>query len=511
MGFTDAVTVHESNARTSRMQRTSNIWWFGVTALASIFLLACTMPITEADSYWHIRMGLDILEHWRFTGDPSWTFGPADTSWQTTQWMSEIVMGLAWQWFGWAGIATLRIVTVMLMLVSLAYAIRAVVPRWRRDVWAKLLTIVGVLLLISIGLWIQERPQVVSFILYPWVGVLLLRFMYTGVWPKWWLLGGVCIVWGWFHPGALIVAPLLVLVFLIRHAIRYGARPIVRHGLEGIPVLIAVAVAPAIGPTGINVYKQAILIQRAATDFNIIEWMPVTTNSALFVVWFALLVLWGVSTAISLYRHACSPRLAIMEGVFLLALTTLSISAGRYLGVVFLVAAPLAMRKVASVSRTTSRAYASRLLLWGLSSIIILSSLLQSAAALSTLQPSEAESPWRAWSGLRDTDGERRVLVQYNISGKTQMLTRDGVRTSLEGRSDRYGPYLEDYATLLAGKRGWESIFDERYSDATDALLDEDSALVEFLEERGWVVRCTEAAYTWLTAPGVDGECADSE
>lgn len=485
-----------------------SVWSFFPPLLLLLGVSWAIRGVSETDVYWHILMGQDILEHMRLTGDPSWVFGPGNESWQTTQSASEIALYLGYSSLGWLGIVILRVLFLIGLALSLFFVMRAAIPlALRRSRLHMVVTLIGVPLLIASPFIVMERPQSVSLILLPLIGLCALRLLYTGKWPRWWALGLLCVIWSWFHGAVLIVAPILMTAFIVRCLV-LRSRPTLGALREGALVVAAVAIAPVLGPLGVGYYRQAYLIQQASSEV-ILEWLPAKTTEFVFIAWCILLALW-VFGALKSSRLISGriPRPIALEAVWLLVLVAVSLVAFRYIPVVALIATPLIARRLALglATRSTPRLLLPR---WWVGALICFSALLTVTGAVSTLanvQPVREGSPERAWAGLRDAPQERRVLVFYNVSGATLMMTRPGVSVSIDGRTDRYGDLIPGYLELTSGKYGWEDTF-SNYADATDALILKESPLREHLIEEGWSVVCEDGDYVWLSAPGFSGSC----
>lgn len=485
-----------------------SVWTFFPPLLLLLGAAWAIRGVSETDVYWHILMGQDILLHLRLTGDPSWVFGPGDDTWQTTQWVSEVALYLAYDSLGWLGIVILRLLLLLGLAVSLYFAIRAAVsPSLRGSKLNMVVTLIGIPLLMASPFMAMERPQAVSLILLPWIGLYALRLLYTGQWPRWWAIGLLCVVWAWFHGAVLIVAPILAGAFFVRCTV-LRVKPTIRTLREGLLVIAAVAIAPALGPLGFGYYRQAYLIQQASSEV-ILEWLPSKTTEIAFISWVALLALWAFGSLKSWRATAGRiPKPIVLEGVWLLLLLGLSLVAYRYIPVAILIAAPLIARRLALslASRPVPKPLLPR---WWVVALICFASALTITGAwptLSNVNPVREGSPERAWAALRDAQGERRVLVFYNISGATLIMTRPGVSVGIDGRTDRYGDLIPKYLELASGKYGWQDTFTD-YADATDALILKESALREHLIEMGWTLMCEDGDYAWLSAPGISGSC----
>src|SRR4051794_31624616 len=117
----------------------------------------CARPLTNTDTYFHLRFGEEFLNGWslRHPGSVS-TFATRD--WVPTQWLSEIVMARTEQWWGLAGLALLSgILQIALMVVLYAIA------RRRADAWLAMPVTAVALRAMQYGL--SMRPQVVSYVL----------------------------------------------------------------------------------------------------------------------------------------------------------------------------------------------------------------------------------------------------------------------------------------------------------------------------------------------------------
>jgi hypothetical protein len=467
-------------------------------------------PIKEVDLYWHIRMGADILENHRLSGDPAWTYGPSDSAWVTTQAGAEILLHLLYSMGSWTGVMLLRVLLAAAVTTSVILATTAVVRTRRTVPVDRAVALVSVVTALAMVAYVQERPQSLSLLLVPWVGVLLLRVMYADQWPRWWVVGLVVMVWCWFHGAGAIVGPVVIAGTVI-HALGAGGLhwlpPLVRSLRKGWAVILVALAAPMVGPLGLAYYPQASRIQESAT-MRILEWMPPGANSA--VVWLALALLgmW----ALSLVRLAATSgrvwRTFRMDMLLVIGLLIVMTSAGRYLGLGILLLGPLVARRLAQVwTRPPVRVERIKprtaVIVVGIVSLAV--GALAVAAAVN-VRPVARDDPLRVWRALATQPGERRVLVDYGLGGQAGLLA-DAV-VAIDGRADRYGgEAIDAYLAMTDGLPGWERTL-ARYPGTTDAVVPTISGLADRLEGEGWSPACVDGSYTWLTAPGVRGECA---
>jgi len=223
----------------------------------------CARPLTNTDTYFHLRFGEEFLDGWslRHPGSVS-TF--ATRPWVPTQWLSEIVMTRTEQWFGLAGLAWLSGFLEILLFVGLYAAVRG-----RAEPLVALPLTAVALYAMQSGL--SMRPQVVSYLLVAVVVAAWLRTLDDGR-ARWWL---VPLVWLWamlhgMWPVALVVGAVATVGLLLDRR----PRPVV---LRSAAVTAACAVAAALTPVGPSVYGAVLTVGSRARYFA--EWLPPTWTS----------------------------------------------------------------------------------------------------------------------------------------------------------------------------------------------------------------------------------------
>jgi hypothetical protein len=517
------VTALQTSTPTGRLRHRAGLgpsvstrWGLLAWLIAPVVFIVKLGAVDEPDVYWHVRMGADILENRRFTGDPGWTFGPIQPGWATTQAASEIVLNWIYGALSWEGLSLLRSAGAAALVVSLLIASSVPLRGRSARVTARAVAIVTLTVIAGVGPVLAERPQALSLVLLPWIGLLAMRVMYADRWPAWWWVGLLVMVWSWFHGAAVMVWPVLILAAVARAVGSGGLRwlPVLAASLrKGWAVILVAMVAPLIGPLGFTYYLQTLMIKDAATD-RIAEWLAATTDSATVIFALVLLILWGLSVVRITSRVSGVWRTIRMDGVFLGALLILELSAARYLLVSMLLAAPLVARRLAQAfpgaksqgDQPAERGVRSRKT-FGVVAIGC-AWLLAALVAVVTVPGTRAVGPTyplRIWQGLSQASPDHRVLVDYELGGQAQLIA--GVVVSIDGRVDRYGgAVVDDYTTLVNGEPGWSAVM-ANYASATDVVLRKDKGLVDRLLASGWSQACADRDYVWLTAPGTSGGC----
>ena len=489
--------------------RLDSTWGLLAWLLVPLVAVTAIGPVDETDVYWHLKMGEDILANGRFGGDPAWNYGPADAAWVTTQAAAEVLLHVIYSVGSWSGLVAFRIALGALVALSVLAALTRVVGKRPDLVVGRSVALVGTVTVASLVPYIQERPQTLSLLILPWIGLMSLRVMYADRWPRWWVVGLLVMVWSWFHGAAVLVGPLLAVAALI-HALGAGGLKwlpvLVRSVRRGWLVVLVAVLAPMVSPLGLGYYPQAMKIQEAASN-RIVEWMAPDANNGVFALALTLVAIWMISVV----RLAASSgrvwRTFRMDMLFLILMVIVASQAGRYLAIVTLLVSPLVARRLAQawsrpsvkIERLKRRPAQIVLVLVWVAVLIV------TGLSISHAKPVAKDRPLRIWTALASQPEERRAFVSYNLGGQAMLI--GDVVVNIDGRSDRYGGHRIDLIRDAgAGRSSWEKTFSE-YPGTTDVVLGNGTALLDILKKRGWQVACTDAGFTWLTAPGVSGSC----
>lgn len=465
-------------------------------------------PLDELDSYWHVRLGGWFLQTGNLSGDPGWTWGPHLDGWVSTQPVSEIVMYLVWQASGWPGIVALRIVGSAALLIIMYVVARKVLPAADRDSAAAarsraLLMLLGVL---CARIALQERPQIATFLILPFVGLWLVTLLKTGRWPRWW--AWLLLVWTWslFHGGALMAVGAMGLAALARVLTAADRRSefLLQLRTGTLPVLSAVLV-PMLSPAGLNYYPRFLAISQAGSKF-ISEWQPTIALEQPAIPLWLLIGAFGLSWW-RLMPPAGSParRLLAAEVLTVFGLILVGFSVVRNVVPAALILTPLlALTLFRAWEKSQFRKWElTGTMKWFEQAVVLAAvvgvtvAVIPAAAGAKPLNT--AKYPQSFYAALADSSGDRYVLNDYNLGGQLEMLTRDGVVPALDGRADRYGSEIItnlDYVTWTVP--GWEKKL-EAWTGATDFIVVSKTPIVDRLAASGsWYVNCVDGRYTWL-------------
>jgi hypothetical protein len=228
-----------------------------VVILTSL-VVNCASPLTNTDTYFHLRFGEEFLHGWslRHPGSVS-TFATRD--WVPTQWLPEVVMARTEQWFGLAGVAWLS----GLLEIALLVAVYAAARQEANPFVAISLTGLS---LFAMQTGLSMRPQVLSYLLVAVVTAAWLRTRHDGR-VRWWLIAATWL-WGMLHgmwPIALVVGVVAVTGLALDRAPR-------RLVLRALAVPLGSALAAALTPVGPALYTAVLAVGSRSSFF--VEWNP---------------------------------------------------------------------------------------------------------------------------------------------------------------------------------------------------------------------------------------------
>jgi hypothetical protein len=263
----------------------SRVWpalpWLVLAGILISLLVNTARPLTNTDTYFHLRFGHEFLHGWsvRHPGSVS-TFATND--WVPTQWLSEVVMAKTEDWFGLPGVAWLSGLLQVLLFLGVYVAARG-----RAEPLVAMPVTAVTLFAMQSGL--SMRPQVVSYLFTAVVVAASLRTLDDHR-VRWW---PVPLVWLWamlhgMWPVALMVGALATGGLALDRAPR---RVVVRSGAA----TLGCAVAAAVTPTGPALYGAVVQVGARTSYFA--EWQPpdwVSWQSGAFAVLLAatLVALW---------------------------------------------------------------------------------------------------------------------------------------------------------------------------------------------------------------------------
>ena len=458
--------------------------WHLLALLAALGTVRLAVgPLAETDVFWHIKVGEILTSHLRFPWPDPWSYTLPDAHWQSTSWLSEVLLYGLYHAGGAHGIIAFRLFLVAGLCALLA---RQLLPR--HTPWIGAVVFSGVAL--SMSVFDQERPQLISLLFLVWLSTTCRVAIREHRLPHPALIGATTWLWANFH-GYWTLVPLGLVGVAICLFVDQGsaAKPLAKRcGISAVAAVIAAALTPA-GP---GLLLSPFTVARAARGV-ISEWLPLEPATGYAVIFLLAIVGFVVSWARSPAR---TPR---GELVWVLALVAYALAARRNTGPALLLLAPwLADRLELTYGDGRPGPLVPRKLLPIVAAVAI-----PAIAVLQYTQPAvDPAKPAAIAHRLATQQQSLRVLDDYNVSGFLILYGGDRIRLAIDGRADRYGhDYIKRYTDAFLGSN-WKPLVRDLAPDV--AVVLRTSPLNEQLQDVAhWKPVQRDGSWVLLTRPGV--------
>jgi hypothetical protein len=409
--------------------------WILAASGGYILCLFAPQILNDGDTYMHIAAGNWIIQHRAVPSVDPFSYTFAGAPWVAHEWLSEVVMAIAYRLGGWSGMLILSGAALALTLGLLARHL----SRWLDPLPASLMLLTGAA---CIAGSLLARPHLLALPLIEiWTAGLLIAVEQRRV-P--WLLLPLMTLWANLH-GSFLFGLALACALALEAAIAAGAewQPAVRKwGLFLVCSVVAALITPhgwrgLVFPIELMSMKQLGLIgEWKSLDFQSTPPLEAALMAALYV---------------SLSRGV---RVPVLRLLMLMGLLHLAFQHARHemlFGVTgsLLFAGPLGVAlgyvkpvRVPGLGKPTAALAVSLFLAIAATGFRL---------AHPTVREDIFTSPGAAFAHVPASLAAMPVLNEYNFGG---FLIFNGVRPFIDGRADMYGDkFLEDYAELIQPNR----------------------------------------------------------
>lgn len=393
--------------------------------------------------------------------------------------------------FGWSSLIALRIGLSILLLLLLARTLihgasaRASVP-------------VFVATVMAVGGYLQERPQMVSFVLLvPAAGLVDAAVRAAALPRKRALIASLATValWANFH-GLWVLVPAFMCTAAVGGLL--DKERDVHLALRWVAFAGALALAGCLSPLGPGALVLPLRF-RGSTE-HIAEWSRTEIWSPYAL---GLLLLLGLIVVAWTRSPWHVPR---SEIAFVFLVVVFAGLAVRNVPPAAILLAPLARRlrmRIHPVDSATSPRERQFLATACIAGLIAAAGYVGFVSVhQDPLGDAEPLALARQLQSIpRDPDGKLRVLDAYNSSGVLVTFGGPGVQLAVDGRADRYGgAYLDRYLKAMALQGDWAELLEELRPDV--AVLEKDSQLAfELTGHEGWSNAGSDGDYVLLLPP----------
>jgi len=330
---------------------TSNVSFPALDALLLLFILSLALQTPrEPDFGWHLRTGLDLLQHgWQMPTTDPYSHTMSGWPWVEHAWLTDGLLALIYRGLGAAGL--LGVIAFFASVTAVAF-LAAAMPA-RTDRTSKLVAVASVL-------WVARpflgaRTQLITllgFALVLWIW----RQSREGQ-PSWlWVLPPLFLLWANLHGGFTAGLFLLAVILAMSAATRFASTKwpgVMQRVEEPVPawlligrlaLVIGMAVALTfINPYGWRLYQEIIVsLSNRFMIETLHEWQPLSLETyagRLYVVY-----LIGLGAAMGLWYRRIEPARWALLAVFLIV----SIRHWRNIPFFLIVSLPLAAELLAT-------------------------------------------------------------------------------------------------------------------------------------------------------------------
>jgi hypothetical protein len=400
---------------------------FALAAFAAGACLAGFMPqiFHDADTWWHLAAGDWILAHRTVPARDFFTYTFAGTPWNAHEWLSEVLMAVAFAASGWTGLHILFALASGVAAATVASALRK-----RMDFIPALL--VSVLGLGCVAGALLARPHILALpMLAIWTSALVDAREQRTAPPLW--LAAIMLMWANLHGS---------FAFGLALAMALGAEAVIMEGIRAAKawaVFVAISILAAlVNPQGLEGLLFPIKLLAMPGLATVGEWGPSSfARPTPFL--FALL-------GMVLVLMTGKVRLPIFRALLILALTYLALSHQRHV-MLFAVVAPLLAAPALGVAWPALNQDRSRWLVPMLAALLLV--LLAARLVLPVTRGEDRVTPQAALAHVPAGLRAQPVLNAYDYGG---YLIHQGVKVFIDGRTDMYPTdFLKNDDRLAAG------------------------------------------------------------
>ena len=457
----------------------------GLRSLApavAAFLLAAVVMIdprvlNDGDTYWHLATGQWILAHARVPQVDVFSYSRPGAPWVAHEWLSDLLMALAWRADGWSGL-------VVLFAGAVATAAWLMVRRLSDAIGGVTLILTASLALACMSGSLLARPHLLALpVLIIWVLELMSarsenrapRLVFALLMTLWANLHG-SFVMGFVMAGA------FGLEALVEAAPRDRFKVIRDWGIFGVVSLVAALITPY----GVEGFIYPFQIMSMSALPGIVEWRA-ADFSKLSTFEIGLLT----TMFVCLWRGV---RVPVVRLILLLGLLYLALQHTRHQMVLaavapLILAAPLAL----ALGHPPAKARLRGVFAVAFAALAIL--LVGTRLWIPIIRTDGLNSPVTAVAHLPPDLAGQPVMNDYGFGG---YLIFKGVKPFIDGRSDMYGDAFTQayFAAMGADQAGLDKFLDKHGvvwtiftpGDPVVAVLDHDPSWVRIHSDGAAVV-----------------------
>ena len=463
-------TLSESLALTP-WQRAITLTALPIFAAFFYSLFAATM-FFDGDTNWHVATGLWVLDHHRVPATDPFSYTAAGRPWVTHEWLSEVLMAIAYRLAGWSG--------VRVLIAFFAAGATGLLAAWlqARVRLVTFLMMVGLCLYVLVS-HLLARPHVIALpFLILWI-IQLIRANDQKTIPPLWLLP-IMTLWANLH-GTYIIGLAYTCIFALE-AVAAVKTNKVRTAVYWGMFIVGVTLAAMITPNGFEGLVYPFKVMSMTHLRYITEWEATqfTSATAFTVAFFTTLF----------FCFYLGVKVPLVRLGLLLLLLQMTLQHSRQ-ELILAMTAPFLLAEPFAAALNATKARLARVEWPPLREVAAPASVIGAvflAAAGWTVANPEVRTDWEtvpvtAFAHVPASLKSRPVFNSYSFGG---WLIFNHVKPFIDGRSDMYGDAdVKRYVELDSRNPvGLDETFD--HYGIVWSILRPLSGVVPALKAKGW-------------------------
>jgi hypothetical protein len=433
-----------------------------VTIVATLFLIKVMYPgLADTDFYWHLKTGEYIVSTRSVPQVDLFSHTFLGKSWVLHEWLSEVILYLTMNWFGFAGVAVLAAGMFAATFFVLFRLVSRLVPDEMKAMLASLLFFVPNVI------FFPPRPQMFSFFLFSCFLTILVEYKYFGETRRFKFLPLLMLVWVNLHAVFIVGIALLAMFLLTEWAsLRLSRSGDARRwrGLRHLAMVSACTLlVTAINPQFFQLWLYPFqVVTMDAAQSLISEWRSPDFHLKEFK-YFLLLIIGFFVMLIYSRRKPDLTELAIPICFIVAGMTAL-----RHLPLMSIALLPF----FASFYGDRVKASAPATTAGGIDRLVpvLNAGMLAIVAMLATLAQLEnktelainASLPVKAADFILRSGISGNMLNNYDDGGYLIYRLGPGRKVFIDGRGDMYGDeFMKKFIGMYGGAAGWKEQFEK--------------------------------------------------
>jgi len=395
---------------------------FGLAVFASVLWLPAVLR--DADTLWHITTGEWILTHWAVPTVDTFSFTAAGRPWEAQEWLSEVILALAYRAADWNGL--------MMLTAMVSGATIGIVAFYSRRHLRLDIAVMFVLLTIACGgPSLLSRPHLIALPLLAFWTMSLVSARARGVAPSLLILP-VMTVWANLH-GGFMVGLVLAGALTVEAVFDPARRPGDSIRSWGLFTLGAV-VATVITPHGIDGLLFPFRLMSMKSLYSIQEWKPIDLSHLSGMTVAILVALYvGLTGSVRLPKF----RVLLVTGLIFATLQHVRNAQ------VFAVVAPLLLANAIGPARPVMAWE------WTLGGVVGLIAVVSLCVRIG-FPMERVDGGSYASAALAAVPEQLRTKPVLNDYGFGGLMIFSGIKPFIDGRADLYGEKgMERYLSII--------------------------------------------------------------